>query len=96
MYLPYFFINRILDPITSDVMNNVRYPRGNTRQIQEIKLQQNKTKKKPLKMISCRVIPKVSPYTLTKFTHIFSWAMAFYSASTKTLWLRYKKNNKIH
>jgi hypothetical protein len=45
MYLPYFFINRILDPITSDVMNNVRYPRDNTRQIQEIKLQQNKTKK---------------------------------------------------
>ena len=40
-----FFINRILDPITSDVMNNVTYPRDNTRQIQEIKLQQNKTKK---------------------------------------------------
>ena len=36
-----------------------RYPRDNTRQIQEIKLQQNKTKK-TLKMISCRVIPKVS------------------------------------
>jgi hypothetical protein len=35
-----------------------RYPRDNTRQVQEIKLQQNKTKK-TLKMISCRVIPKV-------------------------------------
>ena len=90
-----FFINRILDPITSDVMNNVTYPRDNTRQIQEIKLQQNKTKK-TLKMISCRVIPKVSPYTLSKFTQIFLWAMAFYSASTKTSWLRYKKNKKIH
>ena len=33
-------------------MNNVCYPRDNTRQIQEIKLQQNKTKK-TLKMISC-------------------------------------------
>jgi hypothetical protein len=36
-------------------MNNVTYPRDNTRQIQEIKLQQNKTKK-TLTMISCRVI----------------------------------------
>jgi hypothetical protein len=27
MYHAYFFINRILDPITSDVMNNVTYPR---------------------------------------------------------------------
>ena len=50
-----FFINRILDPITSDV---------------------------------------ISPYTFSKFTQIFTWAMAFYSASTKTSWLRYKKNKQ--
>jgi hypothetical protein len=42
-----FFINRIFGPITSDVMNTVqRYQRDNTRQIQEIKLQQNKTEKR--------------------------------------------------
>ena len=45
MYHAYFFINRILDPINSDVMNNVTYPRDNTRQIQENKLPQNKIKK---------------------------------------------------
>ena len=58
-------------------------------------IQKNNTKK-TLKMISCRLIPKVSPYTLSKFTQMFTWAMAFYSASTKTSWLRYKKNKKIH
>ena len=35
MYHAYFFINRIIDPITSDVMYNVTYQRDNTRQIQK-------------------------------------------------------------
>ena len=47
MYDIYFLsieFSTLLLPITSDVMNTAqRYQRDNTRQIQEIKLQQNKT-----------------------------------------------------
>jgi hypothetical protein len=51
-------------------MNTVTlYQRDNTRQIQEIKLHQSKTEKLR-KLVNCRIIPKVSPYTLSKCTQI--------------------------
>jgi hypothetical protein len=51
-------------------MNTVTlYQRDNMRQIQEIKLQQSKTEKLK-KLVNCRIIPKVSPYTLSKCTQI--------------------------
>ena len=49
-------------------MNNVRYPRDNTRQIQEIKLQQKKTKK-TLKMISCKRYLPTLYRNSPKFSH---------------------------
>ena len=69
-------INRIHGPITSDVMNTVTLSEWqyapNTRN--SITTKKNW---KTLKVVNCRVIPKVSPYTLSKCTQMFTWAMAF-------------------
>jgi hypothetical protein len=49
------FINIILGSINSDVMNNVTLSTWQYAQIQEIKLQQNKTEKRS-KLVNCRMI----------------------------------------
>jgi hypothetical protein len=72
----YFFINRILYPITGDVTSILyRYPSDNTHQIQKKWITTKQEKR--WKLANGRVVLKMSPYTLSQCIQIFTWAMTF-------------------